>query len=55
MRSLTSSFPGSVILKLLSLPNSHEDMLPSRNGFQFCLSEKESEKQTHLLEASSAC
>lgn len=56
MRSLTSSAPGAVIPKLRSLPNVCEDILPSRNCFQFCpLSEKETEKQTHLLEMSSAC
>lgn len=55
MRSLTSSFPGAFIPKLLSLPNIRKDILRSSNRFQFRpLSEKEREKQTHLLETSSA-
>lgn len=45
MRSLTSSFPGAVIPKLVSLPNIHEDIFTEQNCFQFCpLAEKEERK-----------
>lgn len=55
MRSLTSSFPGAVIPKLVSLPNIHEDIFTEQNCFQFCpLTEKGGEKQACLSEASLA-